>query len=141
MVTSLNKTPAQIFALSFGILYVAIGLISFAITGFDNWVAEETFEKFLFFPVNPLHNFVHIGTGLLWMVASSRHESAKRVNLLIGVVYAAVAALGFLGILDFLAIPNSGSADNWLHLATALLSVYFGTAGAAFEIRRTRTAY
>jgi F0F1-type ATP synthase membrane subunit a len=141
MVTSLNKTPAQIFALAFGVVYVAIGLISFAITGFDNWVAKETAEKFLIFPVNPLHNFVHIGSGLVWMIASARHESAKRINVLMGIVYAAVTALGLLGILDFLAIPDSGSADNWLHLATAGLSLYFGTAGAAFEFRRTHTAY
>jgi hypothetical protein len=140
MVTSLNKTAAQLFALTFGIVYVAIGLISFGITGFDNWVQSETFEKFLFFPVNPLHNFVHIGIGLLWMIASSKHVTAARVNVLIGVVYAAVAALGFAGILDFLAIPTAGSADNWLHLATALLSLFFGTVGAALA-PRPRAAY
>jgi hypothetical protein len=140
MVTSLNKSAAQLFALAFGVVYVAIGLISFGITGFDNWAASDTFEKFLFFPVNPLHNFVHIGVGLLWMVSSSKHESAKRVNVLIGIVYAAVAALGFLGLLDFLAIPSASSPDNWLHLVTALLSLYFGTAGATLA-PRARPAY
>ena len=140
MVTSFNKTAAQLFALAFGIVYVTIGLISFAITGFDNWATSDTFEKFLFFPVNPLHNFVHVGIGLLWMVSSAKHETAKRVNVLIGIVYAVVAGLGFLGILDFLAIPSASSPDNWLHLVTALLSLYFGTAGAALA-PRSRTAY
>jgi hypothetical protein len=130
-----NKTPAQLFALGFGIVYLTIGLIGFAVTGFDGWVSSGTGEKLLIFPVNPLHNFVHIGVGLLWMVSSARHDSARRVNVLIGIVYAATAALGFMGILDFLAIPSSGSADNWLHLATSMLSLYFGTAGASLAPR------
>jgi hypothetical protein len=69
------------------------------------------------------------------VVAADKHESARRINVLIGVIYAATAAVGFLGVLDFLAIPNAGSADNWLHLATAALSVYFGTAGATLGYR------
>jgi hypothetical protein len=35
------------------------------------------------------------------------------------------------GALKWLAIEGAGSADNYLHLATAALSIYFGTAGAA----------
>lgn len=136
MVTSgLNRTPAQIFALVFGVIYVAIGLIGFGVTGFDGWVSSSTAEKLLLFPVNPLHNLIHIGIGLLWMVAANKHASASRVNVLIGIVYAATAALGFLGILDFLAIPTAGSADNWLHVATALLSLYFGTIGSTMGYR------
>ena len=130
MVTRLGKTPAQLFALVFGIVYLAIGLIGFGVTGFDNWIAKETSEKLLIFPVNPLHNLVHIGIGAIWMISSATHKAAARVTTLIGIVYGAVAALGFLGILDFLAISSSGSADNWLHLATAILALYFGTVGA-----------
>jgi hypothetical protein len=141
MVTSsLNRTSAQIFALVFGVVYVAIGLIGFGVTGFDGWVSSATAEKFLIFPVNPLHNIVHIGVGLLWMVAANRHESARRVNVLIGIVYAVTAAAGFAGILDFLAIPSAGSAANWLHLGTSMLSVYFGTVGAML-MPRGRTMY
>ncbi|MGH2755013.1 MAG: DUF4383 domain-containing protein [Actinomycetota bacterium] len=128
--TSLNKTPAQLFALVFGVVYLSIGLIGFGATGFDGWASSETGEKLLIFPVNPLHNFVHIAVGLLWMVGSTRHATARRVNTLIGLVYGLTAAVGFLGVLDFLAIPNSGSADNWLHLVSAILALYFGTVGA-----------
>jgi len=133
--TGLSKTPAQIFALAFGVVYLSIGLIGFGVTGFDGWVSSATAEKFLVFPVNPLHNFVHIAVGVLWMIASARHESARRVSVLIGLVYAATAAAGFLGVLDFLAIPSAGSADNWLHLSTSMLSVYFGTMGALLGYR------
>jgi hypothetical protein len=50
--------------------------------------------------------------------------------MLIGAVYLLVAILGFVGALKFLAIEDAGSTDNFLHLATALLALYFGSAGA-----------
>jgi hypothetical protein len=130
MPTQRSQTPAQIFALAFGVVYLFIGLLGFAITGFDNFAGSVFDEKLVIFPVNPLQNIVHILIGGLWLGASSRHETAKSVNTLIGIAYAVVAALGFAGVLKFLAIAGAGSADNWLHLVTAVVSLYFGTAGA-----------
>jgi hypothetical protein len=125
-----SKTPAQIFALAFGAVYLLVGILGFVVTGFDGFASEVYSEELLIFPVNPLHNIVHLAVGALWLGASSRHATAKQVNLLIGVVYALVAVLGFAGVLKFLAIEGAGSADNWLHVATAVLALYFGTAGA-----------
>jgi hypothetical protein len=119
-----------LFALVFGAVYVLIGIAGFFVTGFDDFAAKDYSEELILFPVNPLHNIVHIVVGALWLGAAGRHESAKNVNLLIGAVYALVAILGFFGALKFLAIEDAGSADNFLHLATALLSLYFGSAGA-----------
>jgi hypothetical protein len=124
------RTPAQIFALAFGAVYLLIGILGFVVTGFDNFASEIYSEELVFFPVNPLHNIVHLAVGALWLASSTRHSTAKQVNLLIGVVYALVAVLGFAGVLNFLAIKGAGSADNWLHVATAVLALYFGTAGA-----------
>jgi uncharacterized protein DUF4383 len=125
-----TRTPAQMFALVFGAVYLLIGILGFVVTGFDGFASEIYSEKLIVFPVNPLHNLVHLAIGALWLGASSRHATAKSVNLLIGAVYALVAVLGFAGVLDFLAIKNAASADNWLHVATAVLAIYFGTAGA-----------
>ena len=118
------------FALVFGAVYVLIGVAGFFVTGFDDFAAKDYSEELLIFPVNPLHNIVHIAVGALWLGASARHGSAKSVNMLIGVVYGLVAILGFAGALKFLAIEDAGSADNFLHLATALLALYFGSTGA-----------
>lgn len=123
-------TPAQIVALAFGVVYLMVGLVGFAVTGFDGWVSSADHEKLLFFPLNPLHNFVHIGLGLGWMFSTGKHVTSAKVNLIFGVVLLLVAALGFAGVLDFLAIPNSSSADNFLHLVTGVVSLYFGTLGS-----------
>jgi uncharacterized protein DUF4383 len=118
------------FALVFGAVYLLIGILGFVVTGFDGFAAESYNEKLIVFPVNPLHNIVHLAIGAVWLGASSRHATAKSANLGIGVAYALVAVLGFAGVLNFLAIRNAASADNWLHVATAVLAIYFGTAGA-----------
>jgi RsiW-degrading membrane proteinase PrsW (M82 family) len=129
--TGTTRTPAQVFALVFGVVYLLIGLVGFAVTGFDDFAAKTFDEKLLIFPVNPLHNLVHIAIGGLWLYGAKDHPTAKSVNVVIGVAYLGVFLLGLLGVLDFLAIKDAGSADNYLHLASGLLAVYFGTAGAA----------
>jgi hypothetical protein len=137
-----GKTPAQTFALVFGIVYLAIGLIGFAVTGFDGFFAESFNEKLILFPLNPAHNIVHILIGAAWLAGSRRHDSAKTINLVIGIAYLAVFVLGLLGALKWLAIEDGfDSADQWLHLVSGALSVYFGTAGARTDRdRRVTTA-
>ena len=126
------------FALVFGVVYLVVGLVGFAVTGFDNF-ASATDEKLLVFAVNPLHNIAHLGVGVLLLVGSSRHETAKSVNLMVGVVYLLLAILGFADVaID--KILNVNQADNFLHIGTAALAIYFGTAGAAAMPGAARTA-
>lgn len=126
----MNKTPAQIFALVFGVVYLVVGLLGFAVTGFDGFAAKSFQEELIVFPVNPLHNIVHLALGAVWLGAAGRHASAKSVNLLFGVVLGLVFVLGMVGALEFLAIKDAGSTDNYLHVATAALALYFGSVGA-----------
>ncbi len=125
-----RRPPAQLFTLVFGIAYVIIGVAGFLVTGFDDFAIERFDEKLLIFSLNPLHNLVHLGIGLAWIAASIRHSTAKQASLTIGLVYALVAAAGFVDLLEWLAIAGPDSADNWLHLGTALLAIYFGSVGA-----------
>ena len=129
--TAATRSPAQIFALVFGVVYLLVGIVGFAVTGFDGFAAESYGEKLLIFPLNPLHNLVHIAIGGLWLYASKDHPTAKSINMVIGAAYLLVAVLGLLGVLQFLAIEDAASADNYLHLASGALSLYFGTAGAS----------
>jgi hypothetical protein len=133
------RSPAQTFALVFGVVYVVIGIAGFFVTGFDDFAGETYGDKLLLFPVNPLHNIVHLLVGLMWIGGSRTHATAKSVNTLIGVVYLATAILGFAGVLTFLAIEDAGSSDNWLHLASGLLSLGFGTMWAGDDIRPATT--
>ena len=142
MATSGNtaRTPAQTFALVFGVVYLLVGIVGFFVTGFDGFASKSYDEKLILFPLNPLHNIVHIAIGALWIGSAAKHATAKSTNMLIGVMYAAVAVLGLVGVLDFLEIKDAGSADNYLHLATAALAIYFGSAGAEGTTTRTTTA-
>jgi hypothetical protein len=118
------------FALVLGVIYLIIGIIGFAVTGFDNFAGKTYDDQLIIFPVNPLHNVVHLLLGAVWIGAAGQRSTAKSVNLVLGAVLLLVAILGLAGVLKFLAIEDAASADNYLHLATGALGVYFGTAGA-----------
>ena len=66
--------PVQRFAQVFGAVYVLVGLLGFAFTGFGDFAVPSD-DKLLLFGVNPLHNIVHLGVGALWL-ASSRSEAS-----------------------------------------------------------------
>ena len=121
---SAAKSPAQTFALAFGVVYLLIGILGFVLA------PDEGDKLFGVFQVNLLHNVIHLAVGALFLFGSRSFATAKQVNLLIGIVYGLVALLGFADILvDDLIDANA--ADDFLHLATAVLALYFGTAGAA----------
>jgi hypothetical protein len=124
------RTPAQTFALVFGVVYLLVGVAGFFVTGFDDFAGETFDQELILFPVNPLHNVVHLLLGAVWIAGASKHETAKTVNFGLGVALLLVAVLGMAGALKWLAIEDVGSTDNYLHLITGAASVYFGTAGA-----------
>jgi hypothetical protein len=135
-----DKSPAQKFALAFGAVYLLVGILGFFVT--DNFTGGTNEDKLILFPVNHLHNIVHLLIGAAWLGASRRHDTAKSTNTAIGVVYLLVAALGFTGLEfmdDLLNIQGSGSADNFLHLVSGGAALYFGTAGAEGNRTAART--
>ncbi|MGH2756694.1 MAG: DUF4383 domain-containing protein, partial [Actinomycetota bacterium] len=90
------RTPGQVFALAFGAVYVLVGILGFFVA--DGLTGGSTSDKLILFPVNHLHNVVHVAVGALWLAGSRTPVAAKNVNTLIGVVYLLVAVLGFTGI-------------------------------------------
>ncbi len=134
------------FALVFGAVYLLVGLLGFAATGFDNFATFSP-DTLIIFSVNPLHNIVHLAIGAVWVASAAKHESAKAANLGIGVVYLLVAVLGFLEVEFVAELVNiregAGDPDNFLHLVSGAAGVFFGTAGAGdrdLGERRTTTA-
>ena len=126
--TGTTRTPSQTFALVFGAVYVLVGILGFFVA--DQFTGGQASDKLILFPVNHMHNIVHLLIGGALLFGSSRADLAPRVNLIVGVAYALVALLGFLGIITPELINDRGVADDFLHLATAILAIYFGTAGA-----------
>ena len=121
-----SKTPAQLFALVFGVVYLLIGILGFII-------ADDNDKLLGIFQVNALHNVAHLAIGALLLVASGKHATAKQVNLGVGIAYGLLAILGLANILIDVpdGILDANDADDFLHLATAVLAIYFGTAGAS----------
>jgi hypothetical protein len=115
------KTPAQLFALVFGVVYVLVGLL-----GFIGPLAPDG-RLLGIFGINPLHNVVHLAVGAIFLFGSTSPVNAKMVNLIIGVVY---LLLGVLGLFLPLTFINNNGADTALHLVTGALALYFGTVGA-----------
>ncbi|HVF54430.1 MAG TPA: DUF4383 domain-containing protein [Actinomycetota bacterium] len=122
------KTPGQLFALVFGVVYILVGLVGFA-------YLDEPQEIFGIFGVDMLHNIAHLGIGGLLVFGSRTPALAKTINLVVGIVYLLLAILGFASVLDEDTVLHINSADNILHIVTAVLALYFGTAGG-----RTGTA-
>jgi hypothetical protein len=129
------KTPGQLFALVFGAVYVLVGIL-----GFIDPLVDDQDKLFGIFGVNGLHNVAHLAVGALLLFGSRAADTARLVNLVVGIVYLLLGVLGLFGILieegQSLDL-NNNPADTALHFATAALALYFGTAGSG--VRRTTT--
>lgn len=122
-------TPAQRFAAVFGVVYLLVAVAGFVLTGFSDFAGEDH-HTLLIFAVNPLHNVIHLALAVGWLAAAPRHRTACAANLGIGVVLGLVTVLGFLGGLGMLGMAGLADPDNFLHLATATLALYFGSVAA-----------
>ena len=125
-------TPAQRFAAGFGALYLLVGVAGFAVTGVHDFSGMHH-QTLLIFAVNPLHNVIHLVLGLVWLGAAPRATWARVANLVLGVVLGLVTVLGFVGGLGMLGMSGLGDPDNFLHLATATLALYFGSVAAGTD--------
>jgi hypothetical protein len=106
----------------FGILFVAGGLLGFV-------PAVNPGGKLLgMFDVNGAHNLVHIATGVVALIVGFASDKASRIFFQVfGIVYAAVAALGFFyGNQPLLGMISNNVADTWLHVGVAAISLYLG---------------
>lgn len=116
-------TPARTFSYVFGAVYLIVGLVGFAVTGFNDFAAADG-EVLLVFELNPLHNIVHLLIGIALLAAAGAGEvTSRQIALLIGAVYAIVGVLGFFitgnETLNILALNVS---DNLLHIGTAIIA-------------------
>jgi hypothetical protein len=122
-------TPAQRFAAAFGVVYLLVAVAGFALTGVSDFAGHHH-HTLLIFAVNPLHNVVHLVLAVVWLAAAPRHRTARLANLVLGVVLGLVTVLGFVGVTDMLGMSGFADPDNFLHLATATLALYFGSVAA-----------
>ncbi|HWH23037.1 MAG TPA: DUF4383 domain-containing protein [Allosphingosinicella sp.] len=126
------------FALIFGIVFLVIGLGGFVpgLTVMDHAGhpadAEVTMRSFFgyelgLFPVNLLHNIVHILFGLWGLAAARSLGGAITYARAVAIIYALLTVLGLLEATrtTFGLIPIYGN-DVWLHALLAIVGAYFG---------------
>jgi len=114
-----NETQ-KLLAQTVGVVLTLVGVAGFFVT-----------DTLLIFGINPLHNVVHLASGVLGLVAGfyAAGKFSVDFNKWFGVVYLLVALLGFVGVGFVVNLLNINMADNWLHLALGL-----GLAGVGFGV-------
>ena len=82
------------------------------------------------FHVNAAHNAVHLLTGIVALLAGMAGVGASKTFFKIfGVVYGLVAVLGFVvGEGMLLGLISNNTADTWLHVGIAVVSLIIGFA-------------
>ena len=139
-----GRTPAQLYALVFGIVLVAVGILGFFYEG-SFTTGDDVPRDGLFgiFDVNGWHNVIHIASGLVGLAVAGKWAASRMYALGFGAVYTVVAIWGFvLGdgevILNLMPI---NTADNILHLLIAVAGIGAGIASPATpEPTTTRAA-
>ena len=113
-------------ALVFGIVFLVIGILGLMQAGGREMGADPAPHVLLgLFPVNLLHNIVHLVFGIWGIAASRSFAGAKSFAQIGGVIYIVLAVLGFIAPTTFWFIPIGGNAI-WLHAVLGLALAYFG---------------
>ena len=118
-------------AIIFGIFFLVAG-----IAGFIPALAPGGM-LFGLFMVGPVHNIVHIASGIAALLAAFAGAGAARKYFQIfGVVYLLVAVIGFFYCNSpLLGVMEHNHHDIWLHIVIAAAALYLG-----FMAKRETTA-
>jgi Domain of unknown function (DUF4383) len=117
-------------AVLFGLVFLVVGILGL--------VPAVTKDQMLLgiFHVNTAHNAVHLLSGVVALLCGMSGAGASRIYFRIfGLVYAAVAVMGFLNPGDtmLLGLITNNTADTWLHVGIAAVSLLLGFMPASRE--------
>ena len=121
------RTTVQRVALIFGIVLLLVGVLGLITEGGMDMESDAMLLGM--FPVNLLHNIVHILFGVWGLLAARAWTSARTYAQIGGVIYLVLAVLGLVAEDGFGLVPLGGN-DVWLH---ALLGIVL--AGVGFSAR------
>jgi hypothetical protein len=111
-------------AVLFGVILLVVGILGF--------VPAVTKDQMLLgiFHVNPAHNCVHLLSGAVALFCGMTSVGAARNYFRIfGIVYGAVAVLGFMHMgehTNLLGLISNNDADTYLHVGIAAVSLLLG---------------
>lgn len=120
------------FALIFGLVFLVVGVGGFFLTDAappppDLHQTHGFGHELGLFPVNTIHNIIHIVFGLWGLAASRSLAGAITYARGVAIIYALLTVLGLIESTrtTFGLVPIYGN-DVWLHAALALVAAYFG---------------
>ncbi|HEY0355999.1 MAG TPA: DUF4383 domain-containing protein [Flavisolibacter sp.] len=119
---------AKTAALVIGFIFIAVGLLGYV----DNPIVGES--ENVIFHADSVHNWVHIISGVLFVLIASVAPSRARTFLIIfGIVYLAIGILGLMRIGDdemtqVFGFLHVNSNDNYLHIGLGVLILLAGVA-------------
>jgi hypothetical protein len=113
---------ARMFALVFGIIYLLVGLL-----GFTASYTMADANLLGLFPVNVVHNLVHVAIGVWGLLSYRTWAGAVVYARGLAIVYLVLTILGIIPATNrlFGLVPLYGN-DIWLHALTAIIAAYFG---------------
>jgi hypothetical protein len=116
-------------AMIFGLVFILVGLLGFTVPGGMQMGDVENAPKLLgLFPVNVLHNLVHVLFGVWGLVAARSFSGAQMYCKLGGFAYLALAVIGIVAPTTFGLIPIGGN-DVLLHTALGVVLAGVGVFG------------
>lgn len=124
----MTRTAARIF----GIIYLLVGILGFIPALLQpadgpHVLIGTTVNLLGLFPVNAVHDLVHILIGFGGILAAASFAGARSYFRTIAVLYAVLAVFGIIPLTNTLfgLAPLTG-LDVGLHALTAIVAAYFG---------------
>ena len=119
-------TTLQKLAGVFGVVFILGAVLGFISPGGMAMTVEPTTGMLLgIFPVNLLHNVVHLLFGIWGLVASRTWTGSRSYFKGAGIIYAVLTVVGFLSPTGFGLVPLGGN-DIWLHVRLAVVMLAIG---------------
>jgi hypothetical protein len=122
------NTTIQKLAAVFGVVFILIAIVGFLAPGGMAMQPTDpaTAAKVLgYFPVNLLHNIVHLLFGIWGLAASRSWGGSRQFFVWGGVIYLVLTIAGYLSPTGFGFVPLGG-ADIALHCVLAILMLAIG---------------
>lgn len=121
----MGNSPAQIYALVFGAVLTAAGIIGFFVDASFDIESVVPRETLILFDINGWHNIVHLVSGVIGLALAGSYGGARAYALGLGLVYVVVTVLGFIVGNDgtLLRLIPINTEDNFLHLLIAIAGI------------------